>query len=61
MISDVTDTQELTACALDICRCTLMGPTDGTAYCSDFCQNADEGGIESEGCSCAHPPCDTPQ
>lgn len=61
MISDVTDTQELTECAHDICACTLMGPTAGATYCSDSCRNADEGGIEGDACACGHPPCDEPQ
>ena len=60
MISDLTDNQELTGCAYDICRCTLMGSTLGANYCSDACQSADEDPIESEACSCGHPPCDEP-
>jgi len=61
MISDATDLQELTGCSHDICRCTLMGAVLGSSYCSDYCQNADEGGMEAEACGCGHPQCDNPQ
>ncbi|HEV7179232.1 MAG TPA: hypothetical protein VGN11_05140 [Candidatus Baltobacteraceae bacterium] len=61
MISDVTDVQELTACAHQICLCTLMGPLAGAIYCSDVCRANDEGGIEGDACACGHPPCDAIQ
>jgi hypothetical protein len=57
-ISDGTDLQELTGCAHDICRCTLMGAQLGASYCSTYCENADTDGIEGEACGCGHPPCD---
>jgi hypothetical protein len=48
-------------CGHELCNCSVIGSVAGSeVYCSDFCRNADEGGIESETCACAHPECDTP-
>ncbi len=48
-------------CSHGICNCSVTGPVDGSdVYCSNFCRNADEQGIEGETCACGHPECDTP-
>ncbi len=53
--------RELTvACDHDLCNCTIRAQVGGEAYCSDFCRDAESGGIEDETCSCGHPPCDEP-
>jgi hypothetical protein len=48
-------------CGNDICNCTVSAPVDGgVRYCSDYCQDVTDQSIESESCSCGHPPCDEP-
>jgi hypothetical protein len=48
-------------CGHDVCNCSVSGPVEGgDVYCSDYCRNAEERGLESETCACAHPECDTP-
>ena len=48
-------------CDRDVCNCSVIGAVDGgDIYCSDFCRDADERGLESEVCGCGHPECDTP-
>ena len=48
-------------CNYDPCNCKVSGPVEtGEAYCSDFCRDAMESSLESEMCSCGHPPCDEP-
>lgn len=48
-------------CGNDICNCTVSAPVDGgSTYCSDYCQDVTDQSIESESCSCGHPPCDEP-
>ena len=56
-VYDDVDTQELTECSNELCQCTLMGPLEGEAYCSDSCRTQDEGGIEIDACQCGHPGC----
>lgn len=54
--------RELTVeCANVACNCVVMAPVrDTEAYCSDTCQNATQQSLESDFCSCSHPPCDEP-
>lgn len=48
-------------CSHEPCVCTVSAPVQtGEAYCSEFCKNAEEGGIESDVCGCGHPQCDEP-
>jgi hypothetical protein len=48
-------------CVNDICNCTVTASVDdGDAFCSDYCRNTVDQSIESESCSCGHPPCDEP-
>jgi hypothetical protein len=48
-------------CGNDLCNCTISAPVGSdAAYCSDYCQDAVDQSIESETCSCGHPPCDEP-
>jgi hypothetical protein len=48
-------------CSHDLCNCAVTGTLGFTdAYCSDYCQDATERGLESETCACGHPECDTP-
>jgi hypothetical protein len=47
-------------CSHELCNCTVPGTGGGDAYCSGFCRNATEQGLESETCACGHPECDTP-
>jgi hypothetical protein len=46
-------------CNHEPCTCLVTGdvPT-GEAFCSDFCTRAAADNVESETCSCGHPPCD---
>jgi hypothetical protein len=47
-------------CNHEPCNCSVTGPVEGVeVYCSSFCRNAAEGGLESESCACGHPQCDT--
>jgi hypothetical protein len=44
-------------CSNAACNCTIIAVIETEAYCSDYCQEADQ----SEGmdyCECGHPPCD---
>lgn len=46
-------------CEYSLCNCTVVGATEGAAYCSDICRERDESDEEFEtDCECAHPPCD---
>lgn len=46
-------------CAHEPCNCLVIGPVvGGEAYCSDFCNAAQAGDLESEACACGHPQCD---
>ena len=48
-------------CNYEPCVCLVAGSAvSGEAYCSDFCQDAEESGREAETCGCGHPPCDEP-
>jgi len=53
---------ELTVeCANVPCNCTVTASArDTEAYCSDACREATQQSIESDFCSCGHPPCDEP-
>jgi len=46
-------------CANEPCNCEVTAPMSSEAYCSQYCQSADEG-EETYDCGCGHPPCDTP-
>jgi hypothetical protein len=49
------------SCGHELCNCTVTAPIDGgDAYCSDICRETVDESIESESCSCGHPPCDEP-
>jgi hypothetical protein len=52
--------REALECSHELCNCMVMGPAEGDAYCTTYCRNADDGGIESDTCACGHPECDTP-
>jgi len=54
--------RELTIeCSYEPCNCTVAAPLSNTeAYCSDSCSTAEEQSLESDFCSCGHPPCDEP-
>jgi hypothetical protein len=57
----VSALREAVECSHELCNCMVMGPAEGgDAYCSTYCRNADDGGIESDACACGHPECDTP-
>jgi hypothetical protein len=58
LFEENADVQELTACSLDVCNCTLMGPPFGETFCSDDCRERFESSIEGDACGCGHPPCD---
>jgi hypothetical protein len=58
LLDDTADVRELTTCSLDVCNCTLMGPTLGEAFCSDDCRERYDSSIESDACPCGHPQCD---
>lgn len=48
-------------CSHELCNCVVRGTADGAdVYCSDYCRDATEQGVESETCACTHPECDTP-
>ena len=60
-VPELIDTTESGYCSHELCTCPVEEPaTGGEAYCSDYCKNADAGGIESEACACGHPECDVP-
>lgn len=50
--------QQTTECSHDLCNCELTAEMLTEAYCSDYCRNVQEGGIEMEVCGCGHPQCD---
>lgn len=49
---------ETIECANPPCNCEVLASVDDTeAFCSDYCENADQ--IEEmDACACGHPPCD---
>ncbi len=48
-------------CSYEPCNCSVVGPVEGgEAYCSPFCSDASDQSLESDFCSCGHPPCDEP-
>ncbi len=48
-------------CEYQECQCTVTGPVEGAAYCSDICESRDTDDEEmATGCECGHPPCDAP-
>jgi hypothetical protein len=47
------------SCEYELCNCSVTGPTEGAAYCSETCQARDSSDEEMEtACECGHPPCD---
>jgi len=52
--------QQSIECAHTLCNCEITSEMQVEEYCSEFCKNAEESGIESESCSCGHPQCDVP-
>lgn len=60
-MTEGTDLQRTTVCSHEVCSCTIVGAMLGTSYCSDYCSQSDDGGIETETCACGHPECDAPQ
>jgi hypothetical protein len=48
------------ACGHDLCSCTVGATIGNEAFCSDFCRDAEGGGIEQPTCLCGHPQCDEP-
>ena len=49
--------QQTIECANATCNCTVMEVIDTEAFCSDYCQEANES-EEMDFCECGHPPCD---
>ena len=60
MIDETVDRKEGSTCSHLVCRCTLVGVIEGDSYCSDYCKEMDQSGVEGEQCGCGHPECDTP-
>jgi hypothetical protein len=53
--------QNSVECSHELCNCVVPGMADGAdAYCTEYCRDAAEQGLESETCACGHPECDTP-
>jgi len=49
--------QQTIECANAACNCMVTEFIDTEAFCSDYCQGADED-EEMDFCECGHPPCD---
>jgi len=52
--------RETTQCSNELCNCDISAEMQTEEYCSTWCRDFTENGLESEACQCGHPQCDTP-